>query len=238
MAIGTTAALIGASAVGAVATASSANRAAKAQTQAAQAATDASVQAAERDIAFQRETRDLTFSRLDPFYQGGQRANQALMSEMGLGPAPEGFAGFEASPGYQFRLQQGQDAVNALAGARGGLVSGRTLEDLSTFNQGIASQEYGNFYNRLAGLADTGFSAASGMGNAAQNTAAGVSNALAGIGNAQAAGAAGIGNARAAGAVGVGNAISGGINNAIGIWGYQQGLSAPINRIGMPMGGR
>lgn len=317
MAIGTTAAMIGASAIGAVSQASAAKKAAKAQTD-----------AANQDIAFQKETRDLIFDRLDPYYQGGTLAQQALMAEMGLGNRPmvggtplsietipgtttpgtttrrrfrgggeraeearqeednlrrlreqlglpangsttsptqyrvggntfstleeaqayananptggQEFGGFEASPGYQFRVDQGNASVNALAGARGGLDSGATRQALMEFGQGIGSQEYGNWYNRLAGLAGTGFNAATAQGQAAQNTASGVSNALAGIGN-----------ANAAGAVGVGNAISSGINNGIGIWGYQQGLAQPAGMttsmaptpnyssyIGMPRGGR
>lgn len=123
------------------------------------------------------------------------------------------YRGFTADPGYQFRLSQGQDAVNALAGAKGGLFSGATLQALADYNQGLASQEYGNYFARLSGLAGQGLGAASGQATAATNAASGVSNALAGVGNAQ-----------SAGAIGVGNAISGAINNGIGIWGYQQGL--------------
>ena len=44
--------------------------------------------AAQQDLEFQKETRDLVFDRLDPWYQGGNLANQALMAEMGLGAAP------------------------------------------------------------------------------------------------------------------------------------------------------
>lgn len=122
------------------------------------------------------------------------------------------YQGFTATPGYQFRFRQGTDAVNALAGARGGLVSGRTLQDLTSFGQGIAAEERGNYLARLGGLADTGLNAATLSGTASQNAASGVSNALAGIGN-----------ARAAGAIGVGNALQGGLGDAAGIYGYMQG---------------
>lgn len=181
-------------------------------------ASDAQTSAANRDIAFQRQTRDLIFDRLDPWYRGGRRANKALMYEMGLGDAPKNYDGFTATPSYNFRLEQGQDAVNALAGARGGLFSGRTLQDLTSFNQGLASQEYDNYLSRLGGLAGQGLGAASGQATAATNAAAGTSNALAGIGNAQ-----------AAGAIGQGNAWSGAINNGIGIWQYMQGQNGGAN---------
>ena len=118
-----------------------------------------------------------------------------------------------ADPGYQFRLQSGNNSINALAGAKGGLNSGRTMQALSDYNQGMASQEFGNVYSRLGGMTDMGMSAAQMSGQASQNAAAGVSNALAARGNAQ-----------SAGAMGVGNAIQGGISNGLSVWQYQKGL--------------
>src|SRR3990167_5123295 len=57
-------------------------------------------------------------------------------------------SGFQADPGYQFRQQQGEDAINRAASARGGRLSGRTLQELGEFNSGLASQEFGNYANR------------------------------------------------------------------------------------------
>lgn len=65
------------------------------------------------------------------------------------------------------------------------------------------------YMDRLAGLANLGFSAASGTANAAGAMGAAQSNALSAIGN-----------ARSAGAIGMGNAISGGIDNALALWAY------------------
>lgn len=197
--------------VGGLATASAAKKAANAQRA-----------AAAEDIAFQRETRDIIRSDLEPYRSQGTNALAAYLYNMGLGPRPtfggQEYQGFEASPGYQFRFDQGTQAVNALASARGGLHSGRTLQDLTRFGQGIASEEFGSYMSRLGGLVDTGVSAAQMSGQASQNAAAGVSNALAAQGNAQ-----------AAGAIGVGNAISGTINNLIGINQYQRNLAQPYN---------
>lgn len=125
------------------------------------------------------------------------------------------YQGFQASPGYQFAFDQGTAGVNALAGARGGLNSGRTLEALNTFGQGIANQEWGNYMNRLAGLTDQGMGAASLQAQASSNAASGVSNAYSNIGNAQ-----------AAGAIGVGNALQTGIGNIAGLYNYQKNLAA------------
>lgn len=58
------------------------------------------------------------------------------------------YAGFEQDPGYRFRQQQGEQAINRSAAARGGRMGGATMKALSEFNQGLASQEYGNFAQR------------------------------------------------------------------------------------------
>jgi len=55
---------------------------------------------------------------------------------------------FEADPGYQFRLSEGNKSVQAGAAARGGLFSGKTGTDLQDYSQGLASQEYANAYGR------------------------------------------------------------------------------------------
>ena len=51
-------------------------------------------------------------------------------------------------PGYQFRLQEGMKALERSAAARGGVLSGATAKDIANYSQGLASQEYGNAYNR------------------------------------------------------------------------------------------
>ncbi len=128
------------------------------------------------------------------------------------------FGGFTKTPGYDFRLGQGISAIESSAAARGGLYSGATMRDALKFGQDYATSEYTPYLNRLAGLADTGQSAAAMSGNASMSAAANIGNAL---GN--------IGNARAAGAIGVGNAINSGINNLIGINAYQQQIGQQPN---------
>ena len=128
------------------------------------------------------------------------------------------YGGYTASPEYEWQLSEGLGAVNALAGARGGLNSGATLQALQERGQGLAAQDRSNYMNRLAGLINTGMGAAGNQANAGANFASGASNALANQGN-----------AAAAGAIGVGNAIQGGINTGLNIWGYQQGLNSTGN---------
>jgi len=120
------------------------------------------------------------------------------------------YGGFQASPGYQFALQQGLDSVNALAGAKGGLNSGKTMQDLLTYGQGMANQEYNNYLGQIYGLVNVGTGAAGNQANAGANYAANAGNALSSKGN-----------AASAGAIGVGNAFNNTANNLIGIWQYQ-----------------
>lgn len=202
MAIGTGLALLGGSLASAAVGASSASKAAKAQTN-----------AANRDIAFQTETRDLIRADLDPYRTTGLAANNALAFENGLGARPEGYGGFTKTPGYDFRMQQGTNALQAGAAARGGLYSGAAMKALNAFGQDYGSNEYGNYLGRLGQQQGVGLSAASMNATAAQNTASGVSNALGNLGNAQ-----------AAGAIARGNAFTDGIGNALGSFNYMKGI--------------
>lgn len=56
-----------------------------------------------------------------------------------------------ADPGYQFRMQQGQQALERSAAARGGLLSGGFARNLTDYAQGMGSQEYGQVYQRRLG---------------------------------------------------------------------------------------
>lgn len=51
-------------------------------------------------------------------------------------------------PGYQFRFNQGRDALERSAAARGTLNTGGTLKDILGYGQDLASTEYGNLFNR------------------------------------------------------------------------------------------
>jgi hypothetical protein len=55
---------------------------------------------------------------------------------------------YQQSPGYNFALQQGQNAVTTSAAGRGAALSGATLKALSKFGTGLAQQDYGNEFNR------------------------------------------------------------------------------------------
>lgn len=196
---------IGAAIIGGLASASAAKSAAKSRTK-----------AANNQLALQREMYDQTRTDLSPYRDAGANALAAVNYELGLGAAPDGYSGFQASPGYQFAVQQGQDAIERSAANSGGFFSGQTGKSLTDYRIGMANQDYGNYFNRLYGLANMGQASSAMQAQANQNLASQGSNALANIGNAQ-----------AAGAVGVGNAINNGIGNALGIWQYQNQTAQP-----------
>jgi hypothetical protein len=66
----------------------------------------------------------------------------------------------QQDPGYQFRLQQGNDALQNAASARGTLNDSGTLKALLDYGQGAASQEYGNVYDRAVTTYNTGYKGA------------------------------------------------------------------------------
>ncbi len=55
-------------------------------------------------------------------------------------------------PSYQFRLDQGNQAINRSAAAKGMSNSGNVLAELMKYGQGMASEELGNKTNTLANL--------------------------------------------------------------------------------------
>jgi hypothetical protein len=62
----------------------------------------------------------------------------------------------QADPGFQFRLQQGQKAIEGAAAAQGNQLSGGTLKDLMEYGQGLASDEAANAFNRYTWGQDFG----------------------------------------------------------------------------------
>jgi hypothetical protein len=79
-----------------------------------------------------------------------------------------------SQPGVAFQYNQGLDAIQRAASARGMLGSGRLLQSLADYGQGMASQQYGETLSRLAGLAGMGqqsaTNAANIFGNLGQST--------------------------------------------------------------------
>lgn len=148
-------------------------------------ALDRQSQAADQANATQKYMYDTQREDAAPWRQAGGVALGQLASGDVFG---EG--GFQADPGYQFRMSEGMKAINSNAAARGGVNSGATLKALARYGQDFASNEYNNAYgrqyNRLSALAGFGQGANQQVSNAGTNYANAVSGNQIGLGNAAA----------------------------------------------------
>lgn len=161
--------------------------------------------AARDAAAVQQNMFDTTSQYFAPYRQAGENALNTYVDQVGTE--------FTETPGYQFGLQQGIDAVDASAASRGNLNSGATLQAVNQFGQDYATRNYDNWLNRVGGLMSTGQASAGQQAALGQNFANNQTNLLTQGANAQ-----------AAGTIGAANAIQGGLNTGLGIWQYQQGL--------------
>ncbi len=84
-------------------------------------------------------------------------------------PGPQDWR-FLMDPGYEFRKQEGINALAAAGAASGNYGSGNMGVALQDFGQNLASQEFQNVYNRLAGISGTGQVQSQAMGNLGVNT--------------------------------------------------------------------
>lgn len=241
-----TAAIIGGSVAAAGIGAVGATQAAGAQAGAAKSAAQLQAQEAANSLAEQQREFNTTQANIAPWLQAGRQGIgtlAGLLSTPGQGlltPFSQQFqaptaAQAAATPGYQFTLQQGQNAVQNSAAAQGGLLSTGAQKTLASYTTGLANQTYNDVYNRalaeyqqsynifqgnqtntfnrLAALSGIGQTAATTLGQLGQQAAGNTAyiNATAGgqIGNSLLA----AGGAQASGYAGLANALSGGINN-------------------------
>jgi hypothetical protein len=211
---------IASSAIGAHAAGSAAN----AQVASADKAAQLQKQAADESLAFQKQQYQENVTRQAPWLTSGTAALSKL-SDMPSFQAPGN--DFTTDPGYQFRVSEGNKAIERSAAARGSVANPATQKALDRFNQDTASQEYGNIYARrfgeynntlsqLQSRAGIGQTTATNLGTAGQNTANSVSNTLMNSANQQGQDAQNAGAARASGYVGGANAITGGIGSTLG----------------------
>lgn len=156
---------------------------------------------------------------------GLQAAIDAEMARGGIdsqsgdyGSLMKAFTGddLQNEPGYQFGLQQGNQALDRKAAAGGGYFSGAALKAAQRFGQDYAGTKFGeafnrdtanktNTFNRLTGLINPGQTAANQVGTMGASYANQVGNNLTANANAQ-------GSAGIAGANAWNDAINGGVN--------------------------
>lgn len=121
--------------------------------------------------------------RYAPYQQTSTDANRLIQAAMA-----GDYSGFTESPDYQFRLRQGEKALERAAAAQGRSLSGAQLKALTEHGQGLASTEYGNWYNRLAALRGEGIGITNNLANIGLTTAQGVAGAQQGAAGARASG--------------------------------------------------
>lgn len=141
-------------------------------------AANISAKSAADALALQKQMYEQGIARQQPFMDIGTNALNRLvaLNQGGPGGADAAQNFLTMDPGYQFRLNEGMKALERSAAARGGLLSGGAGKALSRYGQDYASGEYQNAYNRLAGLASLGPSAAGIMNNLGTNYAGTATN--------------------------------------------------------------
>lgn len=146
---------------------------------------------------------------------GGATAAGKAAAAPSPAAGPPNFSNFFNTPGYQFTLQQGENAINRAASAGGNLYSTNTLTNLNNYAQGAASTQYNNYVGQLMQMA--------GLGAGAVNSTASAGTTA---GNNISANLLSAGNANASGILGSTGALTGGLNSAAGAFGNSVLLSS------------
>jgi len=121
----------------------------------------------------------------------------------------------ENSPGYQFQLQQGNQALTNKRAATGSLLSGAAVKEAERYNQDYASTAFNTAFNQDMSQKQFTLGSLSGVAGAGQNAAVSQGGFGANAANQNSSLMTQQGNANAAGIVGGANATSAGFNNAI-----------------------
>ena len=212
--------------------------ASKAQQEGAAAASAVASDTADKQLALQREIWEKQQADYKPYLEQGKYGINTLGNLMKSGAGQlnnpldlylksKGLSGGQFNtnnPAYQFQLKQGQQAIDRSSAARGMGYSGAQMKAAQDYGQGMASQQYdkeynratsefGDYYNRLASLAQGGQQAVSTLGSQGGQYASGASNTLGSLGGYLQNNLGQAANARASGYIGKANAINGGIQN-------------------------
>lgn len=201
-------AIAGAAVVGGVSSVVAGNKAAGAQKDAANAS-----------VAEQQRQYDQTRADLTPWRNTGQGALTKLGSLYGINadgttgaPSQAAITEFQNTPGYQFQLQQGTQAAERSASARGLLGSGAAMKSIANYAGGLADSTYNQYVGQLNTMAGIGQQATNTTAAAGQSAANNISSAYTNAGN-----------ARASSYANTGSAINSTVNNLASVYAYQQG---------------
>ncbi len=139
--------------------ANAANNAANAEEKGAQQAQAVSQQNQTNANQFQQNVLNSTTAAEQPYQQVGSTAAGNLNDLLKQGFTAPTLQQAEATPGYQFQLQQGTNAINENAAANGTLMSGNTGVALQNYGQNLAQTAYQQTYNNALNTYDTNLNA-------------------------------------------------------------------------------
>lgn len=187
------AAVIGSAVVGGV----SSYQSGKAQEKAAKSAAASQEAIADENVALQRELANQQREDFAPWRDVGEQALNQMWAGVQSGEFEVGDIDVTKDPGYQFRMDQGIEALDKSAAARGRLLSGAQQKGVTDYSQNVASQEYANAYareanekarkyNMLSGLSSGGQASAAGQAQATSQLGQQTSNILSNLGQSQA----------------------------------------------------
>lgn len=200
-----------------------------AQIGASRDASKATKDAADKNIAFQKEVFETQRKDLEPWRESGVQALDYINKGMASGefmPEDFNFKFSQDDPSYRFRQEEGINALDASASSRGRLRSGAQDRAVSRYASNLASTEYGNAFNRYTSkynadvgkktnafnrylsLSEGGRGATNTGVAASQNMARQVGSSINTIGTAGANEALNVGNARASGYQNMAGAIN------------------------------
>lgn len=151
--------------------------------------------AAGQALRYQQQADRRQQKNFEPYLGLGQQAAGKIGGLMG-----GDMSNFFASPDYQFRFGEGMRGLENSAAARGGLLSGNFLRGITDYGQKTASNEFGNYWNRLQETARLGQNSAAGSGALGVQSAGQIGGTMQNLGAAQASGVVGAANAFTSGA--------------------------------------
>lgn len=108
---------------------------------------------------------------LEPWRTTGSQALEAIKNTPDFEFTPESFEALK-DPSYEFRKQEGINALDRSAASRGRVLSGGQDRAITRYGSDLASQEYGNAFNRAKTTYDTNLNtqkSLAGVGQSATN---------------------------------------------------------------------
>jgi hypothetical protein len=166
-------------------------------------------------LGYSENYTNQALSQYDPYKQTAQNAYSLYGDALGLNGSTgtaNAQSAYTTSPGYQFQLDQGTQAAMRAASAQGLLASGNTSTDLVNYAQGLASQDYGSWLDRLSGLGTQGLQIANNSATIQQNQGQTGYNTYNSLANLDWNTATGIGNAKAQQAQAEGQGLLGAVS--------------------------